>query len=86
MNCYSKTSASYDDYLMRLIFGSEVSVDPISVCIDSAYRDFCRTLRGIRNIVDPGGLHADAVEILQNSLSKLRQIEDLAMCQERFDE
>jgi hypothetical protein len=73
MNFYSKLTRGYEDYLMRLVFGSKVETDPLSVCVDTAYLDFNRTLRGISKLENGAKLHTDAVDVLTNSLGELKE-------------
>src|SRR5437764_240001 len=58
MRVYTKLTREYENYLLRLNFGKEIS---LSGCIESAYRDFCRTLRGISKLKNKDELHANAV-------------------------
>jgi hypothetical protein len=86
MNFYSKLTSGYEDYLIRLIFGSKVETDPLSVCVDTAYLDFNRTLRGISKVENGAKLHTNAVDILSNSLAELKEVLKTPADQTTFDD
>ena len=64
------TRADYEDYLIRLYFGSEA--DPLIACIDRAYLDFSRTLSGIRRLNSTEDSRDRAVDTLRKAMIKLR--------------
>jgi hypothetical protein len=86
MKFYSKLTPIYEDYLIRLVFGSKVETDPLSVCVDTAYLDFNRTLRGISKVKNGAKLHTDAVDVLTNSLAELKETLKTPTDQTMFDE
>ena len=69
MRVYTKLTREYENYLLRLNFGKEIS---LSGCIESAYRDFCRTLRGISKLKNKDELHANAVNHVANAFTELK--------------
>jgi hypothetical protein len=86
MTFYSKLKPAYEDYLLRLIFGSKVETNPLSVCVDTAYLDFNRTLRGISKVENGAKLHTDAVDFLSSSLEELRETLKTPTSQKTFDD
>lgn len=86
MNSYSKLTPSYEEYLLRLIFGSNVETNPLLVCVDTAYFDFNRTLRGISKVQNGAKLHTDAVELLTTSLRELKEALKASASQTSFDD
>jgi hypothetical protein len=85
MSFYSKLTRDYEDYLIRLVFGPKVESYPLSVCVDTAYLDFNRTLHGIGQLANGEKLHEDAVEVLTKSLTELKEALKLSMDQTKFD-
>jgi hypothetical protein len=86
MNFYSKLTPIYEDYLLRLIFGSTVETDPLSVCVNTAYLDFNRTLRGISKVQTGAKLHTDAVGLLITSVEELKTALGTTTTQASFDD
>ena len=86
MNFYSRLTRGYEDYLVRLVFGPKIESDPLSVCVDTAYLDFNRTLRGINKVKNGAKLHTDAVDVLKKSLSELKEALKITPGQTTFDE
>lgn len=86
MNFYSQLTRGYEDYLIRLVFGSKVETDPLSVCVDTAYLDFNRTLRGISKVENGAKLHTDAVNVLTDSLAELKETLKTLTDQTTFDD
>lgn len=71
MNTHSiLTRADYEDYLVYLYFGGRT--DYLTRCIDRAYRDFSRTLRGLRIVETKDALYAQAQQTLIQHLELLR--------------
>ena len=71
MTAYSiLTRADYEDYLIRLYFGSESN--PLSACVNRAYLDFNRTLHGIRTLNNAKELHGKTVNGLKGAIAKLK--------------
>ena len=85
ISIYSKLTRDYEDYLLRLAFNSNVESDPLSVCVDTAYLDFNRTLHGISKLTNGEKLHTDAVDVLMNSLAELRATLKAEIDQTTFD-
>lgn len=65
------TRENWEDYLILLYFGRS---DPMEGCIDRAYRDFSRTLHGLRNIDNKNKdkLYVEAKNELRRCLLKLK--------------
>jgi hypothetical protein len=85
MSIYLKLTRDYEDYLLRLAFGSNVESDPLSVCVDTAYLDFNRTLHGISKLKNAEKLHGDAVDVLTKSLAELKEMLKVSIDQTTFD-
>jgi len=68
MTPYSKLTRDYEDYLLRLVFRKGLN---ISGCIENAYLDFCRTLRGIRKLPSSAELRKKAGIVLTDALTAL---------------
>jgi hypothetical protein len=85
MKFYSKLTRDYEDYLMRLFFGPKLEGDPLTVCMETSYLDFCRTLRGISKLKNKEKLHTDALDVLTKSLAELKDTLKLAADQTAFD-
>jgi len=82
MTPFSKLTKDYEEYLLRLIFGKEVSP---SACISLAYGDFNRTLKGIAKLPNGDGLHSKAQRVLTNALTTLKARLEKRMAQSDFD-
>jgi hypothetical protein len=65
------TRADYEDYLVYLYFGAPA--DYLTGCVDRAYRDFSRTLRGLRIIETKAALYDQAQQTLIQHLELLRE-------------
>jgi hypothetical protein len=63
------TQAEQDKFLLGLYFGSAL---PLRACVDRAYLDFCRTLRGIDRLPMAAELRDDAGAAVQSWLDELR--------------
>jgi hypothetical protein len=83
MTPFSKLTKDYEEYLLRLIFGREISP---SACVTLAYGDFNRTLRGIRELPNGDELHAKAENALTDALTTLKARLDKPMAQSDFDD
>jgi hypothetical protein len=70
MSTYVKLTCEYEDYLLRLCFGSDLS---LAACINTAYLDFNRTLHGISGLQDKDRLHKEAVSHLHDSFIDLKK-------------
>jgi hypothetical protein len=70
MSAYVKLTRDYEDYLLRLCFGSELS---LATCVKTAYLDFNRTLHGISELPDKARLHNEAMAHLRGSFSELKR-------------
>ncbi len=68
------TSGDYGEYLVRVYFGLDANKDYLKACIDRAYRDFNRTLRGLSKLKSKDELHAKAVGVLRGALDGLRAL------------
>jgi hypothetical protein len=82
MTPYSKLTPDYEDYLLRLVFGKEIS---IAGCISSAYLDLCRTLHGMGKLAGKEDLRKKAETCLAESLSELKAKAATLMQQSDFD-
>lgn len=63
------TRANYNEYLMRVTFGS--TPDLLSNCITRAYRDVCRTIHGLGELADRTSLDEENREYLYLLFSDL---------------
>ena len=63
------TRADDEDYLIRLYFGS--SSDDLQCCLDRAYRDFSRTMHGIRSRETGPEIYQQARVYLRQALKVL---------------
>ena len=82
MTGYKKLTVDYENYLLHLIFGREFNLE---VCVDLAYLDFNRTLRGISKIVGKEAIHDGAKGRIIGVLEQLRA-ESNSMNQSKFDD
>ena len=70
MNKYPiPTRSEQDEFLIRMFFGFDR--DYLHSCIEIAYLDLCRTLRGISKHPDNPNLKKRAVECLQGAFKTL---------------
>lgn len=76
------TSADQYEYLLRLYFGRKG--DPLSRCINRAYRDFNRTMHGFAEFTE-GGLHAEGSEVVRSYLLDLVAQHGALLDQPAFD-
>ncbi len=65
------TQAEQDDFLLRLYF---VAAAPLRACVNRAYLDFCRTLRGIGKLPDAAALHTKTSKHLCSWLDQLSDL------------
>lgn len=77
------TRSDYEDYLVRLYFGSEA--DLLLACMNRAYRDFNRTLHQLRKLESSRDSKALAVTCLKESIHDLKTIAAHSINQESFD-
>ncbi|HXC42634.1 MAG TPA: hypothetical protein VNY51_03815 [Candidatus Dormibacteraeota bacterium] len=82
MRLLSKLTKDYEEYLLRLIFGREIS---LSACATVAYGDFNRTLKGISKLANRDDLHAKAEKVLVDALAELKGRLKNRMSQSDFD-
>ncbi len=82
-NVSTPSRADYEDYLVRLCFGD--TSDPLSPCIDNAYLDFCRTLRGLGKTDPDARIRPMAKDVIRRFVSDLTD-ESNPMGQQAFDE
>lgn len=68
--CSILTRTDYEDYLIRLYFGS--NTDLLSACLGRAYLDFNRTLHGLKNLSNADKLHSKATNHLQAAITELQ--------------
>jgi hypothetical protein len=80
---FSKLTRDYEEYLLRLIFGREIN---LAACINLAYGDFNRTLRGISKLSRGNALRSKAEKILTDALTTLKARPEKAMAQSEFDD
>src|SRR5579859_7870669 len=83
MTPFSKLTKDYEEYLLHLIFGTEISP---SACVSLAYRDFNRTLRGISKLPNRDELHTKAEQALTDALTTLKAKLEKPMAQSDFDD
>lgn len=77
------TRSDYEEFLIRLYFGS--GSDYLQPCISRAYRDFNRTLQGIRDLDGRSALYTEAESLLQSEVTSLRDAAE-RIDQDAFDE
>jgi hypothetical protein len=82
MTAYTRLTHPYEDYLLRLYFGRELT---LSVCVKRAYLDFCRTLHGISKDPNRDQLHSNAVNHLTAAFADLKSKLTRAIDQKTFD-
>jgi len=82
MTPFSKLAEDYEEYLLRLIFGRDIS---ISACARNAYGDFKRTLKGIGKLSNGDVLHAKAEKVLTDALMALKARLGNPVVQSDFD-
>jgi hypothetical protein len=82
MTPFSKLKKDYEEYLLRLIFGREIS---LSACARKAYGDFKRTLTGIGKLADGDDLHTRAEKVLLDALTALKARLESPIAQSDFD-
>lgn len=75
--------ADYEEYLITLYFGS--GADLLSHCLDRAYRDFSRTLRGLRMVETKSHLYIQARNDLREDISNLAHPQNETIDQRSFD-
>ncbi|MGO8794533.1 MAG: hypothetical protein ACLQLC_06900 [Candidatus Sulfotelmatobacter sp.] len=80
---FSRLTKDYEEYLLRLIFGRDIS---LSACVSLAYGDFNRTLRGISKLPDADDLHTKAEKVLTDALTTLQARLATPMTQSEFDD
>jgi len=73
----------YEEYRITLYFGS--GTDHLDQCLDRAYRDFSRTLRGLRLVETKSHLYIQARDDLRQRISSLCHVQDEASDQSSFD-
>ena len=73
--------ADYEEYLIRLHFGA--SSDYLQSCLNRAYRDFIRTMHGLRAIKDGPALYLLARNHLRQAIEGLSLNTNIA--QDEFD-
>ncbi len=78
------TRSDYEDYLIRLYFGSET--DLLLACINRAYRDFNRTLHQLKKLKDSGEPRALATTCLRESIRDLKVSLASSVSQTVFDD
>lgn len=69
------STADIEDYLVQLYFGG-IS-DPLTTCLDRAYRDFNRTMHGLRQIDGKSSLHKRARNLVWTEVDKLRSTQKI---------
>ncbi len=80
------TLGDYGEYLVRVYFGRDANMGYLNACIDRAYRDFNRTLRGLSKVKSKDELHAKAVSVLATALGNLRTICAQEISETKFDD
>src|SRR5579871_6905866 len=85
-NVFGRLTPEFEDYLIQLCFGVDAHVDPFATCLNTAYGDFCRTLRGISKVPDAKLLHENAVRHLTQAFATLQARLAAPMSIEGFDE
>ena len=75
--------ADYEAYLITLYFGS--GADHLIHCLDRAYRDFSRTLRGLRLVETKSHLYIQARNDVHQQISSLRDSQAETIDQRSFD-
>jgi hypothetical protein len=75
--------ADYEEYLITLYFGS--GADQFTNCLDRAYRDFSRTLRGLRMVETKSNLYVQARNDLHEHISSLIHPRNEITDQRSFD-
>jgi len=77
------TPADQHKYLLRVYFGS--TTDPLSGCINRAYRDFNRTLHGFAELAKGKGLYDQGSAVVRSFLSGLVSSPGACSDQPTFD-
>ena len=77
------TRADYENYLISLYFGSDQ--DLLKACINRAYRDFNRTLRGFGKFENVDEIYSQAISFLKDSLESLKSLSTSQVTAEVFD-
>lgn len=75
--------ADYEAYLITLYFGP--GADQLTNCLDRAYRDFSRTLHGLRLVETKSGLYIQARDDVYQRISSLQHLQDEVVDQQSFD-
>ncbi|HEY9626224.1 MAG TPA: hypothetical protein V6C84_02895 [Coleofasciculaceae cyanobacterium] len=78
------TRSDYEDYLVRLYFGSET--DLLLACMNRAYRDFNRTLHQLKKLENGKESKALAVISLRESIHELKFLLINSVSQAVFDD
>jgi hypothetical protein len=83
MTPFAKLTKDYEEYLLRLVFGTEIG---LSACASRAYRDFSRTLHRISKLPNRDELHTKAEKVLTDALTALMARLENPMAQSDFDD
>ena len=66
------TRRDYENFLLSAYFGKKYSSDAMGACIERAYLDFSRTLRGIASFDQRREFHGEAIGHIKSAVGKLR--------------
>jgi hypothetical protein len=64
-----RSRSDYEEYLVRLYFGDS---DLLTACINRAYRDFNRTIHGLKQVTMKNVIHQEASAYLRKSFGEIQ--------------